>query len=101
MEAFAKLPEAFGFCIQYTDNSANIRNYYPNFVARLTDGSHWLLETKGREDVEVQLKDDAALHWYDAATRLTNTSWRYRKILQKGFENLQPDSFDDLKIAIG
>ncbi len=31
--AFAKLPEQFGFSIQYTDSRANIRHYYPDFVA--------------------------------------------------------------------
>ena len=100
VEAFAKLPESFGFCIQYTDNVANIRNYYPDFVARLTDGSHWLLETKGREDVEVRLKDNAALNWCDAATNLTGVSWQYLKVLQKDFEGLNPDSFADLQMAL-
>ena len=100
VEAFAKLPESFGFCIQYTDAVANIRNYYPDFVARLLDGSHWLLETKGREDVEVRLKDNAALNWCDAATTLTGVSWQYMKVLQKDFENLKPDSFTDLQMAL-
>ena len=100
VDSFAKLPESFGFCIQYTDNLANIRNYYPDFVARLNDGSHWLLETKGREDVEVRLKDNAALNWCDAATNLTGVSWQYMKVMQRDFENLQPDSFADLQIAI-
>ncbi|MCY7352614.1 MAG: hypothetical protein LH606_18480, partial [Cytophagaceae bacterium] len=98
--AFAKLPESFGFCIQYTDAVANIRNYYPDFVARLTDGSHWLLETKGREYVEVDLKENAALIWCEAATNLTDVRWQYLKVLQRDFENLQPDSFADLRIAI-
>jgi type III restriction enzyme len=29
--SFAKLPEQFGFCIQYTDSLANVRNYFPDF----------------------------------------------------------------------
>jgi hypothetical protein len=29
-----------------------IRNYYPDFVARDAKGVVWIIETKGREDVE-------------------------------------------------
>jgi len=47
VEAFSKLPEPFGFAIEYTDAAANLRYYYPDFVVRLTNGEHWLVETKG------------------------------------------------------
>lgn len=96
LEAFAKLPEQFGFCIQYTDSLANIRNYYPDFIARLTDGSHWIIETKGREDIEVAMKDSAAQNWCDTATELTDTKWNYLKVLQKEFEQLHPENFEEL-----
>lgn len=94
--AFAKLPEQFGFCIEYTDTLANIRNYYPDFVLRHTDGSQWLVETKGREDLDVQRKDEAARNWCDNATALTKTTWKYLKVPQKEFEKLQPSGFSDL-----
>jgi Endonuclease domain len=50
--AFVKLPDQFGFAIEYTDAGANLRLYYPDFVARLESGEHWLLETKGQENVD-------------------------------------------------
>jgi type III restriction enzyme len=96
VKAFAKLPEQFGFCIQYTDTLANIRNYFPDFIAILTDGSHWIVETKGREDVEVKLKDNAAINWCNTASELTRTQWRYLKVLQKEFERLHPEDFEEL-----
>lgn len=96
IKAFAKLPERFGFCIQYTDTLANIRNYFPDFIALVVDGSHWIIETKGREDVEVKLKDNAAINWCDTATELTGTQWRYLKVLQKEFERLHPEDFEEL-----
>jgi hypothetical protein len=62
---FAKLPDQFGFAIEYTDAVANLRLYYPDFVARLENGEHWLLETKGQENVDVARKDlGAALRLY-------------------------------------
>lgn len=100
LEAFAKLPELFGFCIQYTDTLANIRNYFTDFIARLSDGSHWLIETKGREDIEVAMKDNAAQNWCDTATELTGVKWNYIKVLQKDFEKLRPESFEELIVGL-
>ena len=100
VKAFAKLPEQFGFCIQYTDTLANIRNYFPDFIAVNTDGTHWIIETKGREDIEVKLKDNAAINWCKTATKLTKTEWNYLKVLQKDFEDLRPDDFAELLAGI-
>ncbi len=101
VQAFAKIPDQFGFCIQYTDTLANIRNYYPDFVAVVEDGTKWLIETKGREDVDVRLKDNAAANWCDAASRLTADQWRYLKVPQKDFEKLHPETFEELMGGMG
>jgi type III restriction enzyme len=96
VDRFSKLPERFGFTIAYTDSAANLRYYEPDFVAITNDGVHHLIETKGREDVDVAHKDRAARLWCENATLLTGTEWRYKKIPQKEFEKLRPDGFDDL-----
>lgn len=96
VSAFSKIPEQFGFCIEYTDTLANLRNYYPDFVARLQNNEHWIIETKGREDIEVKLKDKAAINWCSNATELTKVKWNYLKVPQKQFEHLNPSSFSDL-----
>jgi len=93
---FAKLPERFNFSIPYTDSAANLRYYEPDFVAVTTDGIHHLVETKGRQDIDVKHKDRAAKLWCENATVLTGTEWVYRKVLQKEFEKLQPSDFEDL-----
>lgn len=100
IKAFAKLPEQFGFCIQYTDTLANIRNYFPDFIAISEDDTNWIIETKGREDIEVKLKDNAAINWCKVASELTDSSWQYIKVPQKEFEQLHPDSFEELFAAI-
>ena len=97
--AFAKLPQQFGFYIHYTDPRMNLRHYYPDFVVKLRHGEHWLIETKGMESVEVQLKDEAARRWCESATILTGTPWNYFKVLQEDFEALHPAAFEDLRIA--
>jgi type III restriction enzyme len=96
VERFAKLPEQFGFFIPYTDSVANLRYYEPDFVAVTTDGTNHLIETKGREDVDVPHKDRAAALWCENATFLTGVVWEYLKVPQKEFEKLHPEDFGDL-----
>lgn len=94
--AFAKLPRAFGFTIEYTDVSVNLRNYEPDFVAVDKSGTHWLLESKGQENVDVLRKDVAASRWCENASNLASTEWKYVKIPQKEFAALQPTRLADL-----
>jgi len=96
VEAFSKIPEQFGFCIEYTDTLANLRNYYPDFVVKLSNDEHWIVETKGREDIEVKQKDSAAINWCENASLLTSTKWKYLKVPQKVFEELHPSEFSEL-----
>ncbi|MCK6630042.1 MAG: hypothetical protein L6R45_33315, partial [Anaerolineae bacterium] len=93
---FAKVPEKSNFTIPYTDSAANLRYYEPDFIAVTQDGVHHLIETKGREDIDVKHKDRAAQLWCENATILTGTEWLYKKVQQKEFEQLRPSEFDDL-----
>ncbi len=61
-----------------------------------TDGVHYLLETKGLEDINVVHKDRAAKLWAENATALTKTNWQYIKVLETKFKTLQPDTLGDL-----
>ena len=96
VRAFAKLPQVFGFSVEYTDNAMNLKSYYPDFVAVDDSGTHWLLEAKGRETAEVVRKDAAALLWCENASKLTGTPWRYTKVPQKDYEALRPSRLADL-----
>ena len=79
---FAKLPEQFGFAVEYTDSAGNLRYYEPDFVALTSDGKHYIVETKGLEDVNVSNKDRAAQLWCENTTGLTGKQWAYLKVLQ-------------------
>ena len=95
---FAKLPEQFGFAIEYTDNAGNLRYYEPDFVAVAGDDTHYIVETKGLEDTNVANKDRAAQLWCENATQLTGKSWGYLKVLQTAYRQLQPTEFEDLLV---
>jgi len=91
-----KLPRAFGFTIEYTDPSMNLRNYEPDFVAIDESGTHRLLESKGQENVDVLRKDVVAIRWCENASKLTENTWKYVKVPQKEFEALQPTRLAEL-----
>ncbi len=101
VDRFAKLPARFGFAIEYTDSATNLRYYEPDFVAVDTAGVHYVIETKGREDIDVVHKDRAATIWCENATLLTGTTWSYIKVPQKGFTELQASELSDVALAFG
>ena len=96
VQRFAKLPEQFGFAIEYTDSVGNLRYYEPDFVVLTGDGIHYIVETKGLEDTNVANKDRAAQLWCENTTRLADKPWAYLKVLQTAYRQLQPTRFEDL-----
>jgi type III restriction enzyme len=82
--------------IEYLDSETNLRFYEPDFVAISDNGIHWLLETKGREDLDVQFKNQRAEKWCEDVTQLTGIEWRFQMIPQKQFEKMNPQNFTDL-----
>jgi len=98
---FAKLPEQFGFAIEYTDNAGNFRHYEPDFVVLINAGTHFIVETKGLEDVNVVNKDRAARLWCENTTLLTGKPWAYLKVLQTEYNQLQATQFADLLVLGG
>jgi hypothetical protein len=105
--AFSKLPEVFGFAIEYTDPEAGFarspRLKVPSCKEIVVghSGSHWLIETKGHETPEVQRKDEAAQCWCEDAAALTTVQWRYLNVPQKQFEQLQAATLADLVVTSG
>ncbi len=98
VERFSKLPQQFGFVIEYTDATGNLRYYEPDFVALLSDGNRYIVETKGQEDVNVANKDRAAAIWCENASMLTGETWAYLKVKQSEYTKLQADTFADLRV---
>jgi type III restriction enzyme len=99
VSSFAKLPRRFGFAIEYTDSATNLRYYEPDFVAVDTEGWHYLIETKGQENIDVAHKDRAATIWCENATLLTEVSWTYMKVPQVEFGKLQPNLLSDAVVV--
>ncbi len=95
---FAKLPQRFGFVIEYTDAATNLRYYEPDFVVVTADGCYYLVETKGQVTEEVPHKNRAAGLWCENATILTGVPWAFVIVRQTDYKRLRPDEFADLSV---
>ena len=61
-----------GLLLVFLQRSPSLLIYYePDFVALVADGTHYIVETKGLEDVNVRNKDRAAHLWCENTTKLS------------------------------
>lgn len=64
VKSFFKNTEATGFRLEYQSAGGGIiRDYYPDFVVRDDDGVIWIIETKGREDIQDARKWERLKLW--------------------------------------
>jgi len=97
---FAALAESYTrFRVDYLNPHGAIKLYYPDFVAiqKSPNGEvNWIIETKGREDENVQHKDAAIQSWCERITLQTGSVWKYIKVRQIDFDNFEKDKLADL-----
>jgi len=100
-------PDVAAFCknagpqclrIDYLAAGGRLAFYTPDFLVRKTDGNYFLLETKGREDIDVPAKARAADAWCKSASGKT-TKWEYVYVPQGIFEMFRGNSISDLARA--
>ena len=95
-----RAPDVVAFCknagpqalrIDYSTRQSQLAFYTSDFLVRLADGNHLLVETKGRVDRDVPLKARAAAAWCKAASK-GKVKWRYLYVPQEVFETFTDDS---------
>lgn len=94
--AYAKNTRQVHFVLEYQNSQNALRHYYTDFIVRLHNGDHWLVETKGMEDVEVPLKDARARQWCRDMTALTGVQWAYVKVPYSVFHQSTAHDFYEL-----
>jgi type III restriction enzyme len=87
--------QTINFRITYIDTNGFVRSYIPDFIAR-TEDTFYVIETKGREDVDVKLKDKRAEEWCKQVSKLTKVDWVYKRIDQVRFEKARFTRLNDL-----
>jgi len=87
--------QTLNFRIPYIDTNGFVRSYIPDFIVKTAD-TYWVIETKGREDVDVKLKDKRAEEWCKQVSKLTDKEWTYKRIDQARFEKSRFTRLEDL-----
>lgn len=95
--AFAKNYLAVGFKIDYVKASGELSHYIPDFIVRTTDGVVWIIETKGRAELDLPQKMQRLAQWCADATAAcaadNGTVYRFVYVDQEGFERHRPTTF--------
>jgi len=96
-----RAPDVTAFCknagpeavrIDYQTHTGRLANYTPDFLLLLDDGRYVMLETKGRVDIDVPIKIQAAEAWCQTAST-SSLKWIYAYVPQDIF-----GKFDDTSL---
>ncbi|MCD5417160.1 DEAD/DEAH box helicase family protein [Candidatus Bipolaricaulota bacterium] len=99
VETFSKIVSKIGFFVEYKDSKDNLRLYYPDFVLLTDKKEGIIIETKGREDVDVEHKDRRIGLWCKDATNLMGSKWSFIRVAQTDFEKYRFKSIKELVSA--
>ena len=95
--AYAKNYLAVRFKLDYVNADGDISNYYPDFFVKVSDWKTFIVETKGREDLDVPLKMQRLKQWCEDVNRVqTEIAFDYVYVDEDSFEKYKPSSFKDL-----
>lgn len=98
--AFAKNYLAIGFRLDYVRANGELSTYTPDFIVRATDGTVWIIETKGREEIDLPQKMARLRQWCADATAANavdgGVKYRFLYVDQKSFELHKPATLADL-----
>ena len=88
---------AVNFKLDYVNADGDISNYYPDFIVKLLNGQVVIVETKGREDLDVPPKMERLRQWREDINRVqTKTEYGFVFVDDLGFEKYKPKTFDSL-----
>jgi type III restriction enzyme len=75
----------------------DLSNYLPDFIVKSADGTVWIVETKGREELNLPRKMQRLKQWCEDATTASlaedGPSYRFVYVDQPGFERHRPATF--------
>jgi type III restriction enzyme len=100
VQAFAKNYLAVGFKLDYVKANGDLSNYIPDFIVRDTSGTVWIIETKGREEIDLPQKMARLKLWCADATSAAavggGPAFRFLYVDQASFEKHAPNDFATL-----
>ncbi len=95
--SYAKNYFAVHFKLDYVNTEGDIKDYYPDFIVKLTDGRVVIVETKGQEDLDVPLKMERLKQWCEDINRVqSSVIYDYVFIDYDGYHKYNPKSFESI-----
>ena len=98
--AFTKNYLAIGFKLDYVRADGDLSNYVPDFIVRTRDGTVWIVETKGRAELDLPQKMARLKQWCADATQAEDAAdaprYDFVFVDQQGFERHAPKTFSGL-----
>jgi type III restriction enzyme len=100
VESYAKNYFAVGFKLDYVKSDGDISNYYPDFIVRRAAGEIWIVETKGREDLNDPGKWERLKQWCKDASAL-DSEQQYHALFvrEEDWDQYKPRNFHDAVAA--
>jgi len=95
IQSFCKNAGPQALRIDFQTGAQRFSFYTPDFVVKKKDCNYLLVETKGREDLDVPLKAMAADSWCKAASSKTS-KWEYLYVPQTIFSGFSSNKIADL-----
>ncbi|MGH7091555.1 MAG: type III restriction endonuclease subunit R, partial [Stellaceae bacterium] len=101
--SFVKNSQSTKFRIEYRNADGGIANYYPDFIVKRTEAEVWIVETKGREDLDDPLKWERLQQWCADASAHDQVGRKFHALLvrQERWEAQKLTSFGQLVTACG
>ena len=95
VQSFAKNYLAIGFKLDYVKSNGDLSNYTPDFIVRTTDGKVWIIETKGRQELDLPQKMARLKQWCADASAAEENGPQYDFVFvdQNSFEKHAPKTF--------
>ena len=95
--SYAKNYFAVHFKIDYKDADGNIKDYYPDFFVKVSEKDIYIVETKGREDLDDVEKIKRLYQWCDDINSVQNkVKFTALYVKQEDYEKYTPKSFVEL-----
>jgi type III restriction enzyme len=95
--SFAKNYLEIHFKIEYKNATGSIANYYPDFFVKKDNTTIYVVETKGREDLDDVEKIKRLKQWCEDATeRVAGKTYIALYVKQEAWDKYKPKTFGDL-----
>jgi len=101
--SFTKNYQIIGFNMDYVKSDGDLSTYTPDFIVKTEDGTVWIIETKGRAELDLPQKMARLKQWCEDATEASRAEggpdYGFVYVDQEGIERNPPADFGGLRAA--